>query len=271
MNQSIPRRIAIVTGVSRLQGIGKAICVELAKQDVDVFFTYWLTYDRQMPWPTAANEPELIQQAIRNLGVNCEKIELDLAPPAAIDRLFDAVTTQLGPPSILVNNATYSTQTSLQTITGPELDQHYWINLRATTLLCVEFAKRFSASANRASSSPASQGRIINLSSGQSLSAMSGEIAYAITKGAIETLTRTICHELAAQGITINAVNPGLTDSGWMDAATRASFLPRSPMGRFGQPEDAARLIAFLASDAAGWITGQVIHSEGGFVREKYD
>jgi 3-oxoacyl-[acyl-carrier protein] reductase len=271
MNQSTPRRIAIVTGVSRLQGIGKAICVELAKQNVDVFFTYWLTYDRQMPWPTAADEPELIQQEIRNLGINCEKIELDLAQSDAIDRLFDAVATQMGPPSILVNNATYSTQTSLQTITGPELDQHYWINLRATTLLCVEFAKRFAASSSPASPSPASQGRIINLSSGQSLSAMSGEIAYAITKGAIETLTRTICHELAAQGITINAVNPGLTDSGWMDAATRASFLPRSPMGRFGQPEDAARLIAFLASESAGWITGQVIHSEGGFVREKYD
>jgi 3-oxoacyl-[acyl-carrier protein] reductase len=263
----MPRKIAIVTGVSRLKGIGKAICVELAKQDVDVFFTYWLTYDRQMPWPTAANEPDLIQQEIRDRGVNCEKLELDLAQPEAIDQLFDAVASQMGPPSILVNNATYSTQTSLQTMTIAELDQHYWINLRATTMLCVEFAKRF----QRTQTSPASQGRIINLSSGQSLSAMSSEIAYAITKGAIETLTRTICHELAAQGITINAVNPGLTDSGWMDAATRDCFLPRSPMGRFGQPEDAARLIAFLASDAAGWITGQVIHSEGGFVREKYD
>ncbi len=256
----MPSRIAIVTGVSRLQGIGKAICVELAKQDVDIFFTYWLTYDRQMPWPTATNEPDLIQQEIQDLGVNCAKIELDLAQPAAIDQLFDAVTNQMGPPSILVNNATHSTQTNRQTITGPELDQHYWINLRATTLLCVEFAKRFQGR----------QGRIINLSSGQSLSAMSGEIAYAITKGAIETLTRTISHDLAAQGITINAVNPGLTDSGWMNAATQAQFLPRSPMGRFGQPEDAARLIAFLASDAAGWITGQVIHSEGGFVREQY-
>jgi 3-oxoacyl-[acyl-carrier protein] reductase len=258
----MPRRIAIVTGVSRLQGIGKAICVELAKQDIDIFFTYWLTYDRQMPWSAENNEPDLIQQEICNLGVNCEKIELDLAQPDAIDTLFNTVIAQMGPPSILVNNATYSTQTSIQTITGPELDRHYWINLRATTLLCTEFAKRFQNTAH---------GRIINLSSGQSLSAMSGEIAYAITKGAIETLTRTICHELAAQGITINAVNPGLTDSGWMDAATQACFLPRSPMGRFGQPEDAARLIAFLASEAAGWITGQVIHSEGGFIREKYD
>jgi 3-oxoacyl-[acyl-carrier protein] reductase len=146
------------------------------------------------------------------------------------------------------------------------------LNLRKpSSILCVEFAKRFASTVHSTSADRPSQGRIINLSSGQSLSAMSCEIAYAITKGAIETLTRTICHELAAQGITINAVNPGLTDSGWMDAATRSQFLPRSPMGRFGQPEDAARLIAFLASDAAGWITGQVIHSEGGFLREKYD
>jgi len=96
---------------------------------------------------------------------------------------------------------------------------------------------------------------------------MSDEIAYALTKGAAETLTRTISQRLAKQGITINAVNPGPTDTGWMDAATRADMLAKSPMGRIGLPSDAARLIGFLASDEAGWVTGQVIHSEGGFTR----
>lgn len=255
------RKVALVTGVSRLKGIGKAICIELAKQGIDVFFTYWMAYDRQMPWQTQDNEPDLIQHEIREIGVRCERMELDLGQDHAVETLFAEVEARLGTPSVLVNNATYSTYTDINTLTGEELDKHYLVNVRATTLLCTEFVRRFKDS---------TYGSIINITSGQSLGAMSQEIAYAITKAAIEMLTRTISHEIAAKGITINAVNPGLTDSGWMDEETQAHFLPRFPMGRLGQPEDAARLVAFLASEQARWITGQVIHSEGGFIREKY-
>jgi len=256
----IERRIAIVTGVSRLKGIGKAICVELAKNNIDIFFTYWSDYDKQMPWSILDNEPELIQEEVKSIGVRCEKLELDLMEESSVQILFDEVVSKLGTPSILVNNATYSTQTDIMKITVQELDRHYFVNLRATILLCKEFVNRF---INK------DEGRIINLSSGQSLSAMSSELAYAVTKGAIETLTRTLSHELAYKGITINAVNPGLTDSGWMDDSHKKMFQDRFPTGRFGMPEDAARLIAFLASKQAGWITGQIIHSEGGFIRDK--
>ncbi|HEX8659212.1 MAG TPA: SDR family oxidoreductase [Hymenobacter sp.] len=256
------RKIAIVTGVGRLKGIGKAICVELAKNGVDIFFTYWRNYDQQMPWQSEDEEPALIWDEIRRLGVRCEKIELDLREPAAVETLFNEAAKTLGPPSILINNATYSTSTDVFTLTPTELDQHYLVNLKACTLLCVEFVRRYPGGRS---------GRIVNLTSGQSLSAMSGEIAYAITKAGVETLTKTLAHELATKGITINAVNPGLTDSGWLDEAHRQLFQDRFPMGRFGQPEDAARLIAFLVSEQAGWITGQVIHSEGGFIREKYN
>jgi 3-oxoacyl-[acyl-carrier protein] reductase len=255
------KRIAIVTGVSRLDGIGKAICMELAKQGIDIFFTYWTQYDKEMPWKTVENEPDLIQKGIENVGVNCAKIELDLMNETSISTLFEAVETQLGTPSILINNATYSTETNILNIDSQELDKHYCVNLKATALLISAFVKRFKSGEN---------GRIVNLSSGQSLSAMSGEIAYAMTKAAIETLTRTIAHELAYKGITINAVNPGLTDSGWMNDDHKKLFSDRIPMGRFGLPEDAAKLIAFLVSEQAGWITGQIIHSEGGFIREKY-
>ena len=255
------KRVAIVTGVSRLSGIGKAICVELAKNGCDIFFTYWQHYDKEMPWATADDEPDLIEKEIQNLGVDCAKIELDLMQESSISTLFEVVEKRFGSASILVNNATYSTQTSIFDITSEELDKHYFVNLKATTLLISAFVKSFK---------PISNGRIINLSSGQSLSAMSGEIAYAMTKSAIETLTRTLSHELAIKRITINAVNPGLTDSGWMNDDHKALFQGRVPMGRFGQPEDAAKLIAFLASEQAAWITGQIIHSEGGFIREKY-
>lgn len=255
------KKVAVITGVSRLKGIGKAIALELAKQGCSIFFTYWQPYDKQMPWGIENNEPDLIQEEIRRLGVPCEKLELDLSDKDSALTLFEGVEQKLGTPSILVNNATYSTQTDISTITAEELDNHYAVNVKATTLLCGEFIRRFSYSQG---------GRIINISSGQSLSAMSGEIAYAMTKGAVEILTKTISHEIAAKGITINAVNPGLTDSGWMGEGEKDIFRDRFPMGRFGQPEDAAKMVAFLASEDAEWITGQVIHSEGGFIREKY-
>lgn len=257
----MPKKIAIVTGVSRLHGIGRAICVELAKNNVDIFFTYWLNYDKEMPWETKDGEPDLIENEIRNLGVRCEKLSLDLSNTSAVQILFNKVENKLGSPTILINNATYSTQTDIFNVTAQEIDKHYFVNLRATTLLCAEFTKRFKGT---------NDGRIINISSGQSLSNMSSEIAYAMTKGAIEILTKTLSHELAYKGITINAVNPGLTDSGWLDDTNRQLFQDRFPMGRFGVPNDAAKLISFLTSEQAAWITGQIIHSEGGFIREKY-
>ena len=94
---------------------------------------------------------------------------------------------------------------------------------------------------------------------------MPGELAYAATKGAIVAFTRTLAVEVGPRGITVNAVNPGPTDTGWMDEPLKRALLPRFPLGRLGQPEDAARLIAWLAGPDAGWVTGQLIASEGGF------
>jgi 3-oxoacyl-[acyl-carrier protein] reductase len=251
-------RIAIITGVSRLKGIGRAICCELAKMSIDIFFTYWKEYDNQMPWKVEANEPELIQHEIRSLGVNCENIELDLTIENSIDILFDMVMSKLGNPSILINNATYSTQTDIENFTSRELDKHYEINLKATTMLTIEFIRRFKT---------LKDGRIVNLSSGQSLGQMSNEIAYAITKGAIETLTYTLSQKIASKGITINAVNPGPNDTGWMNDKLKNELIQKFPMERIGTPEDTSKLIGFLVSKDAEWITGQIIHSEGGFRR----
>lgn len=251
-------KIAIITGVSRLSGIGRAICCELAERKFDIFFTYWTEYDNQMPWEVNKNEPELIQQEIRKLGVKCEKLELDLSKDNATEILFSQVKNKLGDPLVLINNATYSTETSINNLTSTNLDNHYKINIKATTLLTVEFIKQFKFTKN---------GRIINLSSGQSLGQMPNEIAYAITKGAIETLTNTLSQTIASKGITINAVNPGPNDTGWIDEKLRKQLLNQFPMKRIGKPKDTANLIGFLTSENAEWITGQIIHSEGGFKR----
>lgn len=266
------RRIAVVTGVSRLKGIGRAICCELASRNIDVFFTYWMDYDNQMPWKVEGNEPDLIQQEIQAFGVSCEKLELDLTVEGSVNLLLETVQQKLGKPSILVNNATYSTETSIDNFVVEELDKHYAVNMRATTLLTIEFIRQFSQIPKSKKSEEGrvgvrKQGRIINLTSGQSLGQMSNEIAYAITKGAIETLTYTLAQTIAAKGITINAVNPGPNDTGWMDEKLKGELIKQFPMKRIGTPKDTAKLIGFLVSEDAEWITGQIIHSEGGFVR----
>jgi 3-oxoacyl-[acyl-carrier protein] reductase len=250
-------RVALVTGASRRQGIGAAICRALAADGADVCFTFWRAYDRTMVWGADEEGPEALAAEMRGLGVRCEAIEADLSDPAAPGAAIDAAEAALGPLSILVNNAAHSTYDGFEALDAATLDAHYAVNVRAMALLSVEFARRF-AGAN---------GRIINLSSGQALGPMPGELAYVASKGAIEAFTRSLSAEVAHKGITVNAVNPGPTDSGWMNAELRADVLARSPFGRIGLPADAARLVAFLASDAAAWITGQVIHSEGGFLR----
>jgi 3-oxoacyl-[acyl-carrier protein] reductase len=93
---------------------------------------------------------------------------------------------------------------------------------------------------------------------------MPGELAYVATKGAVEAFTISLSAEVAPLGITVNAVDPGITDTGWISPELKAKWSKESPMGRVGKPQDAARLVRFLASEDAGWITGQVIHSRGG-------
>lgn len=254
----IAGRVAVVTGASRRQGIGAAVCRALAARGAHVLFTHWQEYDSEMPWGADGQATELLQAELRKLGVRSESLEADLSDPKSCDRVLDAATERLGPPSILVNNAAYSTRGGYEHLDAATLDKHYAVNQRATALLSVSFARRFRDGPG---------GRIISFTSGQSLGPMPGELAYIATKGAIEAFTRTLAAEVAHLGITVNAVNPGPTDTGWMTPELREDLRSRFPTGRIGQPEDAARLVAFLASDEAQWITGQVLHSEGGFMR----
>ncbi len=253
---SLHERIAIVTGASRRKGIGAAVCRALAADGADIFFTHWRSFDSTLPEGADEDGPARLQNEIQALGVRCENLEIDLSKIDAPKRIMDEVELRLGSPSILVNNAAYSTRDGFEVLDATTLDAHYAVNMRGTFLLTVEFARRLSGK---------SGGRIINLSSGQSVAPMPGELAYVATKGAIEAFTVSLSAELASYGITVNAVDPGATDSGWITEEIRQELLPRFPMGRIGQPEDVARLIAFLASDEAIWITGQVIHSRGGF------
>lgn len=257
-NGSLRGRVAIVTGASRRGGIGAAIARELAADGAAIFFTHWQAYDRTMAWGADDDGPRALEAELRDRRVRCAAMEVDLGQPDAPAGVLDAAEARLGPISILVNNAAYSTSEGYETLDAATIDAHYAVNARATMLLSAGFARRFTAGVG---------GRIINLTSGQSLGPMPGELAYIASKGAIEAFTRSLAPAVMPLGITVNAVNPGPTDSGWMSGAIKHELVPKFPTSRIGQPDDAARLVAFLASDAAAWITGQVIHSEGGFLR----
>lgn len=251
-------KIALVTGASRLGGIGAAVCREFAKSGCHVFFTYWTPYDETMPWNAGVEEPDRLREELLKLGVKAGSLEMDLTGFGELESLLERVTEEIGPPDILVNNAAYSTNNDYSTITAEELDRHFKVNVSATALLSSQFAKRFKKEAG---------GRIINLTSGQFQGPMPGELAYATSKGAVDALTITLAAEVAPLGITVNAVNPGPTDTGWMTEEIAQSLQPMFPFGRLGKPNDAAKVIKFLASDDADWVTGQIIHSEGGFKR----
>lgn len=156
-----------------------------------------------MPWGSNNEEQKQLCEEIRSMGVRCEHLMMDLSVPESFMDLLNNVEQKLGEPSILVNNACYSVNDDLTTITPESLDAHYAINVRAVTMLSVEFARRFTQSAG---------GRVINMTSGQSLGPMAGEISYATTKGAIDAFTRTFAAEVGPKGITVNAINPGPTN-----------------------------------------------------------
>lgn len=250
--------IALVTGVSRENGIGAAVARALAADGVDVFITYFRPFDVSVGYESDSAAPDKMLADIQEMGIRAAGLELDLSDPAAPRQLFDHIEKTFGAVNILVNNAAYSMDGGIETLTAEQLDQHYAVNVRGMALLCAEFVRRYQTR-------PSEEfGRIINLTSGQSVGAMPWVLAYVTTKGAVEAFTVSLSAAVASLGITVNAVDPGATDTGWMSPKLKQELSGNAPMGRVGMPDDASRLIRFLASEEAGWITGQIIHSRGG-------
>jgi 3-oxoacyl-[acyl-carrier protein] reductase len=256
-------RAALITGVSRRAGIGYAIARRLAAMGADLFLHHYERHDHAQTWGA---DPGGAQAAVDGVAAAravseapLHHAELDLAAAGAPEQLLGAATEALRHVDILVcNHALSGSDGSLGTLDGAMLDAHWAVNTRSTILLAQAFAARHDGRPG---------GRIVFMTSGQDLGPMRGEVAYAASKGALASITRTLADHLADQAITLNAVNPGPVDTGYALPEVHEEVRRRFPARRWGDPDDPARLIAWLVTDDAAWITGQTINTEGGFRR----
>ncbi|CAL9661809.1 3-oxoacyl-[acyl-carrier-protein] reductase FabG [Streptomyces sp. enrichment culture] len=256
-------RTALVTGASRRGGIGHAVARRLAAYGASVYLHHHVPHDADQPW--GADRPEDVLASVREAaGDPAARIVAgpgDLADPAVpaelVGRAADALGGRLD--ILVANHAQSGFDGSLDEIDTAMLDRHWSVDTRAVLLLVQAHAR---------SRTPGPGGRVMMMTSGQDIAGgMPGEIAYALQKGALASITRSLATTLAERGITVNTVNPGPVDTDYLTGEYYDAVAARFPSGRWGMPDDPARLIAWLATDEAGWITGEVINSEGGFRR----
>ena len=243
---SMTGKTAVVTGGSR--GIGRAICLELARRGANVVFSY--------AGNTAAADKTL--EELKALGVEARAVQGNVADPAAAKTLIDTAVKELGGIHILVNNAGITRDGLAMAMKEEDFDAVIETNLKGA-FLCMKAAIRPMMKAR--------YGRIVNLSSVVALRGNPGQVNYCASKAGLIGMTKSLAKEMGARGITVNAVAPGYISTDMTAAlpdAARHAMLSTIPVGRAGSPEDVAAAVAFLASEEAGYITGQVLSVDGG-------
>jgi 3-oxoacyl-[acyl-carrier protein] reductase len=241
-------KVALVTGGSR--GIGRAIALRLAEQGADVAFSY------------RGNEGAALETvaAIEGLGRRAHAVQADVRDPEAADALVKSAIGALGKLDILVNNAGITRDDLIMRMSVDD-----WRDVLETNL----FGAFYATKAVTRPMLKARSGRIINITSVSGQAGQTGQANYSSAKAGLIGLTKASARELASRGITVNAVAPGfvlteLTQD--LPEALQAQITERTPLGRFGTPEEIAHAVAFLASDEAAYITGQVLAVDGGLV-----
>lgn len=246
------RRVALVTGAGRRVGIATAIALRLAETGWDVAFTHFAHYDARMAWGADEGAAEELAERLQAAGARACAIEADLQDIESPERVLDEARAALGPVTALVLSHSECVESTILDTDVASFDLHFAVNARAAWLLIREFARQFA--------SPPGTGRIVALTSDHT----AGNLPYGASKGALDRIVIAAASELSHLGISANCVNPGPTDNGWMSQQQQAELTALTPLGRLGQPRDAANLIAFLCSAEGGWINGQLLHSDGG-------
>ena len=242
------RRSALVTGASR--GIGRAVAAVLAREGWAVCVNYLERRDAA----------ESLVRELRAQGRAAMAFQADIADREAADACVRAASEELGPVELLVNNAGISRQGLFQ-----DLDDAAWDRLLAVNLT----GPRNAVLAVLPHMLSEKRGCVVNISSMWGLRGASCEAAYAATKAGVIGLTRSLALELAPSGIRVNCVAPGCVETDMVRVLgedTRRMLAEETPLGRLGRPEDVAEAVAFLASEKAAFITGQVLAADGGFV-----
>lgn len=254
-------RTALITGVSRRGGIGYATACRLAEFGADLFLHHYAPHDEEQEW--GADDLQTVLSGVRARqplqGNRLADTHADLAEPDAPQQLLDTAVAELGHIDILVcNHALTGEDGALGELTAAQLDRHWAVDARSCILLAQAFAAQHDGRPS---------GSIVFMTSGQHLGPLPGEVAYGAAKAALAGLTVTLADQLADSGVRVNTVNPGPVDTGYLTEEMWRTVEPMFPFGRFGEPDDPARLIAWLVTDEARWVTGQQIDTEGGFGR----
>ncbi len=237
-----------MTGAAR--GIGRAIALALAQPGMMIYINDVANLD----------EAALTQKGVEEKGAKARVVSFNVADAGAVPQAFDDIIKESGRLDILVNNAGITRDNLIVRLKETEWDQVLDVNLKGA-YNCI-----------RAAAKPMLKqryGRIINIASVVGVMGNPGQANYAASKAGLIGLTKTVARELASRHITVNAVAPGFIQTEMtasLPEKTRAEMLAQIPLSRFGTPEEVAQAVVFLASDTAAYITGQVIHVNGGML-----
>ena len=244
MNQNFQGKVAIVTGASK--GIGAAVAKSLAAGGAALVINY----------ASSQTEAEAVVAMIKDAGGRAIAVKGDVSIKLEAQAIVDTAVSEFGRLDVLVNNAGIYSFSALEGVTEEHFHKIFNINVLGLLFMTQAAVGKMHEG-----------GSIINIGASITTMMPPGSSVYSASKSAVETITGVLAKELGAKKIRVNAVNPGPTEtegSARMGGGTGSSLVAQTPLGRFGKPEDIAKAVAFLASEEAGWITGEILVTSGG-------